>query len=58
MKLDLKAGEHVQIQHDGQLGFVLYIANGVLHVRAKSLGDPNSGSNSIVLDAGTTEISK
>ncbi len=35
MKLNIKALEHLRIQHDSGYGFLVYIENGILHVRAK-----------------------
>ncbi len=35
MILGLKANEHLRIRHDSGYGFLVYIENGILHVRAK-----------------------
>ena len=53
--MHLKAGEHVRIEHDGGLGFVLYVVDGVLHVKAKEEGPGDIRCTTMVVD-GKVEV--
>ncbi len=57
VKLNLKSGEHLRVEHDGGLGFTIYVNNGVLHVTAKKDVAPdspygvNDGRTTMVIDS-------
>lgn len=57
MKLNLKSGEHLRIEHDHGLGFVLYVVDGVLHVKAKDEGQGDIRCTTLVVD-GKVEVVK
>lgn len=49
MKLNLKPGEHIRLEHDTPAGaFRIWIENGVLHVRAMT---PDEGSETCIVIA-------
>jgi hypothetical protein len=49
MKLHLKSGEHVRLQHDTEgCAFRVWIENGVLHVRAMA---PDEGGETCIVIA-------
>ena len=55
MKLSLKADdsrkESIHIAHDSHLGFMIHIAPGEVHIRAKDPHEPDSARTTIVADS-------
>jgi hypothetical protein len=51
MKLNLKPGEHVRIEHDGGLGFAVHVEGDHVHIRAKERDEPANQQTTLVLES-------
>lgn len=51
MNLHMKAHEHIRITNDQEgVGFIIYIENNILHVRAKASDDPGVKTEMVTPD--------
>ncbi len=55
MNLSMKANderkENIHISHDANLGFMIHITQGELHIRAKEPHEPDASRTTIVADS-------
>lgn len=55
MKLSLKAGEHLRVEHDGGLGFQVYVEGRIVHLRAKGVDEGYGLETNVVTGAVLSE---
>lgn len=59
MKIDMKDHEDVRLSHDHeQCGFMIFVADNYVHVRAKHRDELGHEQTTIVIDARRVEVAK